>query len=62
MILDFSKAFDTGHHESLLHKMSLYGIDGNINRWLRDFLTNRTMRVVVDGEASKPVTVDSGVP
>jgi len=39
-----------------------YGIDGNINRWLWDLLTNRTMRVVVDGEASEPVTVDSGVP
>ena len=31
MILDFSKAFDTVPHESLLHKMSLYGINGNIN-------------------------------
>ena len=29
---------------------------------MRDFLTNRTMRVVVEGETSEAVPVDSGVP
>ena len=42
--------------------MRLYGVDGNINAWLCDFLTNRKMKVVVDGEESESVTVDSGVP
>jgi hypothetical protein len=62
IILDFSKAFDTVPHESLLYKMEQYGINGNINNWLRDFLTNRTMKVVVEGEHSEAVHVDSGVP
>ena len=62
IILDFSKAFDTVPHSKLLHKMKLYGVDGNINSWLSDFLTNRKMKVVVDGEESDSVTVDSGVP
>ena len=61
-ILDFSKAFDTVPHDKLLHKMKSYGVDGTINDWLRDFLTNRSMQVVVDGEESDSVTVDSGVP
>ena len=61
IILDFSKAFDTVPHSTLLHKMKLYGVDGNINAWLCDFLTNRKMKVV-DGEESDSVTVDSGVP
>ena len=61
-ILDFSKAFDTVPHNKLLQKLENYGIDGNINNWLRDFLTNRQMQVVVDGAASDPATVDSGVP
>jgi len=43
-------------------RKSTGGISGNINNWLRDFLTNRTMKVVVDGEASESVGVDSGVP
>ena len=58
----FSKAFDTVPHSKLLHKMKLYGVDGNINAWLCDFLTNRKMKVVVDGEESDSVTVDSSVP
>ena len=62
VILDFSKAFDTVPHQKLLHKMRQYGVDGNINAWLCDFLTNRKMRVVIDGEESEAVPVDSGVP
>ena len=62
VILDFSKAFDTVPHKKPLHKMRLYGVDGNTNAWLTDFLTNRKMNVVVDGEESEPFSVDSGVP
>ena len=59
VILDFSKAFDTVPHQKLLHKMGQYGVDGNFNAWLCDFLTNRKMRVVIDGEESETVPVDS---
>ena len=62
VILDFSKALDTVPHQKLLHKMRQYGVDGNINAWLCGFLTNRKMRVVIDGKASEAVPVDSGVP
>ena len=62
VILDFSKAFDTVPHGKLIHKMKQYGVDGNINSWLCDFLTNRQMKAVVDGEESEAVKVDSGVP
>ena len=61
-ILDFSKAFDTVPHEELLSKLESFGITGPIHHWLRTFLTNRFMQVVVDGESSSKVTVDSGVP
>ena len=60
--MDFSKAFDTVPHQKLLHKMRQYGVDGNINAWLCDFLTNRKMKVAIDGEESDAVTVDSRVP
>ena len=50
----FLQAFDTVPHNSLLNKMKCYGVDGNINNWLHDFL--------IDGESSEPVSVDSGVP
>jgi len=59
VILNFSKAFDTVPHESLPYKMQQYGIDGNINDWLNDFLTKRTMKVIVEGETSEAVPVDA---
>lgn len=62
VILDFSKAFDTVPHRKLLHKLSNYGIRGNINNWIRNFLMNRHQRVVIDGVSSLPCSVDSGVP
>ena len=61
-ILDFSKAFDTVPHKKLLHKLHQYGITGPIHSWLQNFLTRRTMRVVVDGCCSDSTSVDSGVP
>ena len=61
-ILDFSKAFDTVPHERLLAKLEHSGIRGPILNWIREFLTNRQQKVVVSGESSTPVHVDSGVP
>ena len=61
-ILDFSKVFDTVPHKKLLHKLSSYGINGRIHSWLTQFLTARTMQVVLEGQTTRQVTVDSGVP
>jgi hypothetical protein len=61
-ILDFSKAFDTVAHQRLLVKLRYYGVRGNTERWIASWLTNRRQQVVVDGEASEPVLVTSGVP
>ena len=62
VILDFSKAFDTVPHEELLCKLDSYGITGPIHSWLRTFLTQRYMQVVIEGETSSKVPVESGVP
>ena len=61
-VLDFSRAFDTVPHERLIGKLAHYGIQGNILSWIRAFLSNRQMSVVVDGESSKQAPVVSGVP
>eukprot|EP00057_Strongylocentrotus_purpuratus_P003633 XP_003727036.1 PREDICTED: RNA-directed DNA polymerase from mobile element jockey-like [Strongylocentrotus purpuratus] len=62
LILDFSKAFDTVAHQRLLKKIAHYGIRDETNGWIQTWLTTRTQRVVIDGEASSTVHVDSGVP
>ena len=61
-ILDFSKAFNTVPHNKLPHKLDDYGVRGSINRWLEKFLTQRKIKVVIDGDESEETTVDSGVP
>ena len=60
--LDFRKAFDLVSHEHLLYKMSKYGIDGKILNWVKDFLKNRTQKVVIRGTSSTTREVTSGVP
>ena len=58
VILDFSKAFDTVPHKKLLFKLSKYGITGNINKWIQSFLVLRKQQVIVEGESSKPCSID----
>ena len=49
-------------HNKLLHKLEAYCIKGLIHAWISNFLTQRKMRVVVEGEKSWPVDVGSDVP
>ena len=62
VFLDFAKAFDKVSHAHLLYKLECYGIKGQILTWLRDFLTSRKQRVVIEGQASDWLNVTSGVP
>ena len=59
---DFSKAFDTVPHYRLLSKLENLGINGKVLDVVRDFLSNRTMRVIVEGKESEVKCVWSGVP
>ena len=62
LVLDLSKAFDTVPHQHLLAKLKSYCINGRIHSWVDQFLTNRQQRVIIDGDHSDSVHVDSGVP
>ena len=62
LVLDFNKAFDTVPHRKLLSKLEAYGIHGPILHWIENFLMQRKMSVVVEGESSHEVDVESGVP
>ena len=50
--LDFKKAFDTVPHQRLLEKMKSYGIEGQLLKWTRSFLENRTQQVKVNKATS----------
>ena len=60
--LDFAKAFDTVDHSVLLEKLRLYGVKGQLFCWFKDYLTEHTQRVVLEGAASHWSLVTSGVP
>ena len=60
--LDFQKAFDTVLHQSLLQKLTSFGIHGNILKWIENFLSNRRQQVVLNGHKSSSISVTSGVP
>ena len=62
IILDFEKAFDTVAHQRLLSKLDYYGIRGDLHGWIKDWLTGRTQKVVLDGAHSDEEDVKSGVP
>ena len=62
MALDISKAFDTVWHAGLLHKLKSYGISDQIFGLISSFLSNRQLRVVLDGKSSQEYPVNAGVP
>ena len=60
--LDISKAFNRVWYAVLLHKLSSYGISGQIFGLISSFLSNRWLRVVLDGKSSQEYPVTAGIP
>ena len=60
--MDFAKAFDNVPHKRLLYKLDFYGIRGSTDTWIDSWLSERSQKVELDGRASDPVPVLSGVP
>lgn len=59
---DFEKAFDRVDHFILLAKLHVLGIHGDLLRWVKSYLTNRSQTVVIGGYRSDYVSIPSGVP
>ena len=60
--LDFSKAFDKVDHGILCHKLKQLGISGKVGVWIKEFLSDRTQQITVNGILSNSAPVLSGVP
>ena len=52
VFLDFAKAFDKVPRKRLLKKLHSHGIRGQLLKWIEDWLSGRTQRVVLNGEFS----------
>ncbi|NXH28869.1 RTJK polymerase, partial [Myiagra hebetior] len=60
--LDFSKAFDTVSHSTLLEKLAAHALDRCSFHWVKNWLDGQAQRVVVNSAASSWWPVTSGVP
>ena len=58
--LDFARAFDVVPFQKLLVKMNHYGIR-KLLPWFEDFLTGRTLKVILEGVKSRCVNILSGI-
>ena len=62
VFLDLSKAFDSVNHSFLIKKLSNMGVKGNLFRWLKNYLENRSQIVKNKNSSSDVFRIKSGVP
>ncbi len=62
VFFDLSKAFDKVPHCQLISSLHKIGIAGPLLMWFKSYLTDRSQKVVVDGQCSVTLPVSSGVP
>jgi hypothetical protein len=61
IFLDLSKAFDTINHKILFEKLERMGVRGECLNIIRNYLTNRTQKVKVNGFISTPERSQDGI-
>jgi hypothetical protein len=62
VFLDISKAFDRVWHKGLLQKLKANGIEGKLLNWIENYLCDRKIRVVLNGQKAQWATTNAGVP
>ena len=62
VFLDILNAFGKVQYESLLLKLKLDGISGNLLKIMEELSAHRCQRVVLNGQVSKWAAVKAGVP
>ena len=63
IFIDLSKAFDTVNHRILLQKLKYYGINKQVLRWFKSYLSNRKQFVIGnDSYQNNCLNITCGVP
>jgi hypothetical protein len=58
---DISKAFDRAWHKGLLRKLESIGIRGSLLSWVKNYLSERKQRVVINNSTSSWPDINAGV-
>jgi hypothetical protein len=61
VFLDLKKAFDVCSHEILLKKLQKMGIRGNTYNWFKNYLSNRSQFVDINGNKSDYLNINISV-
>lgn len=62
ILLDFSRAFDTINHQVLIAILQYIGLSNDAIILLRNYISNRKQKVVLDGITSAVLELKNGVP
>ena len=62
MYVDFTKAFDKAPYQKLIKKLEGYEFEGNVVRWIAEWLEDVKERVQLNGHRSGWTEVRSDVP
>ena len=63
ILLDFSSAFDTIDHTTMIHRFhDIYGFDGAVLQWLTSYLEDRTQIITLNRVQSEAFPLAWGVP
>ena len=61
LALDISKPFDRGWYTMIRHKVTSYGIPGQVFDFVSSFLSNNLLHVVLDGKSLHRCPADAGI-
>jgi hypothetical protein len=62
LFMDVKSAFNNVDKTFLGRRMEELGLQADLIRWTMSFMTDRRVRLVLDGEVGEPRAVDTGVP
>ena len=62
VFIDLSKAYDGIWHTGLLFKLQESGISGRTLNWIKEYLSGRTFKVLLEGVYSRDKKIKTGVP
>ena len=60
VFMDMPKTYDKVCHKGVIFKLKRKGIDGLLLKWFISYLENRFQRVVIDGQSSNELPVQTG--
>ena len=62
VFIDLSKAFDSVNHNILLEKLKKLNISASVMQWFKSYLSERSQSVKIEGNISKALQLNVGVP